>query len=61
MIYFSYATAWVSTSVAAISVMYFAHSAWCLWAFSLPACIDFPCKCENSDESEESEDEQSED
>lgn len=40
MLYFAYVMAWISTSVAVIAGMYFTHSAWCLWAFILPACIE---------------------
>lgn len=61
MIYFAYAMAWVSTAVATIAGMYFTHSAWCLWAFILPACIELTHKNKDDKESEESEDEQSED
>lgn len=61
MIYFAYAMAWISTSVAVIAGMYFTHSAWCLWAFILPACIKITDKNKDDKESEESEDEQSKD
>ena len=44
MIYFAYAMAWISTSAAVIAGMYFTKSAWCLWAFALPACIELTCK-----------------
>lgn len=60
MIYFAYAMAWISTSVAVIAGMYFTHSAWCLWAFILPACVELTKKNKDDEESEESEDEQSE-
>lgn len=39
MVWFAYAMAWLSTALAAIAGMYFTHSAWCLWALLLPACI----------------------
>lgn len=58
MIYFAYVMAWISTSVAVIAGMYFTHSAWCLWAFILPACIEL---IHDGEESEEPEDEQSQD
>lgn len=59
MFYFAYAMAWISTSVAVITGMYFTHSAWCLWTFILPACIELTRKGDK--ESEVAEDEQSED
>lgn len=40
MIWIAYAMAWLSTSAAAIAGMYFTHSAWCLWVFTMPACIE---------------------
>lgn len=40
MVWIAYAMAWLSTSAAAIAGMYFTHSAWCLWVFILPACIE---------------------
>lgn len=60
MAYFAYATAWISTSVAAIAGMYFTKSAWCLWAFVLPACIKLTHKSEDKEEGGDEEDEQSE-
>lgn len=39
MVWFAYAMVWLSTALAAIAGMYFTHSAWCLWALILPACI----------------------
>lgn len=53
MIYFAYAMAWISTSVAVIAGMYFTHSAWCLWAFILPACTELNHKDKDDGESEE--------
>lgn len=58
MIYFVYAMAWISTSAAVIAGMYFTKSAWCLWAFVLPACIELTHKPKD-EESGAAEDEQS--
>lgn len=55
MIYFAYAMACVSTSVAVIAGMYFTHSAWCLWAFILPACIKITHRNKDDEEMEETE------
>lgn len=49
MVWFAYAMAWLSTAAACIAGMYFTHSAWCLWALILPACI----KITNGKESED--------
>lgn len=57
MIYFAYAMAWISTSVAVIAGMYFTHSAWCLWAFILPACIELTRSHKDDGESDEKENE----
>lgn len=61
MIYFAYVIAWISTSAAVISGMYFTKSALCLWALALPACIKLTRNSEDDKESEEAEDEQSKD
>lgn len=61
MIYFAYAMAWISTSVAVVAGMYFTKSAWCLWAFVLPACIELTHKQKGKEESGVAEDEQSKD
>lgn len=61
MIWFAYAMAWISTSVAVTAGMYFTHSAWCLWAFILPACIELTRNSKDDKESEVAEDEQGED
>ena len=39
MIYFAYAIAWVATAVAVSCGMYYTHSAWCLLALLIPACL----------------------
>ena len=39
MFWFAYAMIWLSTSVAVSFGVYFTHSAWCLWALLIPACI----------------------
>lgn len=57
MIYLAYAMAWISTSVAVIAGIYFTHSAWCLWAFILPACVELTHKSKDDEESEEKENE----
>lgn len=53
MIYLAYAAAWISTAVAVIAGMYFTHSAWCLLALILPACIKITYKSKDDEESEE--------
>lgn len=58
MIYLAYSMAWISTSVAVIAGMYFTKSAWCLWAFILPACIELTHKNKDEEESGAIEDEQ---
>lgn len=60
MVYLAYAMAWISTSAAVIAGMYFTKSAWCLWAFVLPACIELKHKPKGK-ESGVAEDEQSKD
>ncbi len=60
MIYFAYAMAWISASAAVIAGMYFTKSAWCLWAFILPACIEIKHKKKDEEENGATEDEQSE-
>lgn len=40
MAYLAYAIAWMSTAAAVVAGVYFTHSAWCLWAFLLPAGIN---------------------
>lgn len=57
MIYFAYAMAWISTSAAVIAGMYFTKSAWCLWAFVLPACIELTHKQKGKEEGGVTEDE----
>jgi len=44
MIWFAYAVAWASTSVAVGVGIYITKSAWCLWALLLPACLTFERK-----------------
>lgn len=61
MIYFAYAMAWISTSVAVVAGMYFTKSAWCLWAFVLPACIELTHKPKDKEEGGVAEDEQRKD
>lgn len=61
MVYFAYAMAWISTSVAVVAGMYFTKSAWCLWAFVLTACIELTHKNKDKEESGAAEDEQSKD
>lgn len=61
MIYLAYVVAWISTSAAVIAGMYFTHSAWCLWAFILPACIKLTRSHKDNEESGETVDEQSKD
>lgn len=39
MIWLGYGLAWLSTAIATSVGIYYTHSAWCLWAFILPACI----------------------
>lgn len=39
MIYFAYAMAWISTSMAAIAGLYFTHNPWCLLVLLIPATI----------------------
>lgn len=40
MIWLGYGLAWLSTSIATSVGIYYTHSAWCLWALILPACIN---------------------
>ena len=37
MMWFSNAVAWIATSVGVVAGMYLTKSAWCLWAFFIPA------------------------
>lgn len=39
MMWFANAVAWFATSVAVIGGMYLTKSAWCLWAFFIPALM----------------------
>ena len=56
MIYLSYASAWISTTVAITLGMYFTHSPWCLLAFAFPSVIRLRhhCKDEENEDEEES-------
>ena len=40
MIWLGYGLAWLSTAIATSVGIYYTYSAWCLWAFILPACIN---------------------
>ena len=39
MVWFAYAMAWFSTAIAVSCGMYYTHSAWCLLALLIPACL----------------------
>lgn len=39
MMWIAYACAWIATSAAIIAGIYLTGSAWCLWAFFIPAMI----------------------
>lgn len=39
MMWFANVVAWIATSVAVIGGMYLTKSAWCLWAFFIPALM----------------------
>lgn len=43
----AYAIAWISTAIGVVTGVYYTKSAWCLWAFLLPACMQI--KFNNSD------------
>lgn len=51
----AYGIMWISTATAAISGMYFTHSAWCLWVFVFPICVKLSSK-NNDEEKNDSED-----
>lgn len=35
-----YASAWIATSIAVVFGIKYTKSAWCLWAFLLPVCLN---------------------
>lgn len=39
MVWIGYGLAWLSTALAISVGIYYTHSAWCLWALILLACI----------------------
>ena len=39
MMWFANAVAWIATSVGVVAGMYLTKSAWCLWAFLIPALM----------------------
>lgn len=49
MFWIAYAVMWISTAVAVIFGIYETGSAWCLWAFLIPAMVDININ-EGSDE-----------
>lgn len=53
MIYFSYGLAWLSTAIAVSVGIYITGSAWCLWAFLLPASISISSKSSDNEDKEE--------
>ena len=53
MIWFAYAMAWLSTAIAVSCGIYYTHSAWCLWALFIPACIKVTKDREDEDNNEE--------
>lgn len=60
MMWFANAVAWIATSVGVVAGMYITKSAWCLWAFLIPALMmaeysNIYTNKENDDEDEENE------
>lgn len=53
MIYLAYGLAWLSTAIATSVGIYYTHSAWCLLALILPACINVSSKKDKDIESNE--------
>ena len=58
--WFANAVAWIATSVGVVAGMYITKSAWCLWAFLIPALMmdeysNIYTNKENDDEDEENE------
>lgn len=54
MIFLAYATAWISTAVAAIFGIYFTHSPWCLIAFAFPLGINLSHQYKDDESKENS-------
>lgn len=60
MMWFANAVAWIATSVGVVAGMYITKSAWCFWAFLIPALMmaeysNIYTNKENDDEDEENE------
>lgn len=51
--WFAYATMWVAVAVAVIAGMLITKSAWCLWAFILPANIEVKSKSDSKNDDDE--------
>lgn len=60
MMWFANAVAWIATSVGVVAGVYLTKSAWCLWAFLIPALMmavyaDTYTNKKNDDEEDENE------